>query len=186
MVGLGGCKMFKTIHIGAVILTAAYMMISCSTNSPGAVRLVTAYLPYVEIISITEPVTAGESVQVTVSLSAQLKPDALNGLLAEPITTGYPGGWFPGWIQGGVNTLDVYLHPWISEPIRTGAPVTEYTFNLGLFEPGTYRLLVQTASSSQWGGLSGQYNAGSPFGDIPTHPHAEYREYTFTVLPAEE
>jgi len=89
-------------------------------------------------------------------------------------------------MRGGVNTLDVYLHPWISEPIRTGAPITEYTFNLGLFEPGTYRLLVQTADNPQWGGISSQYNAGSPFGDIPTHPHAVYREYTFTVLPAEE
>jgi len=141
-----------------------------------------AYLPYVESVTILDSIAEGESVTITLHLSAALNPHILHGLREY---TAPGGSWIDVWLRKNPNSIT--LRPWVSEPLLSGAPVTKFTFNIGdFYSAGTYRLQVQTADSLEWGGLSSQYNAASPFGDIPTHPHAVYREYTFTVLPAEE
>ena len=146
-----------------------------------------AYLPYVESVDIEDAYTEDEPVMVTLQFSATMNPQVLFGLQ----TGEYPrGSWIPGIVWVPAPTLPgdrTIMRPWVSEPLLSGAPVTKFTFNIGdFYSAGTYRLQVQTANSPEWGGLSSQYDAASPFGDIPTHPHAVYREYTFTVLPAQE
>jgi hypothetical protein len=110
-----------------------------------------------------------------------MNPQVLNGLQAGES----PGGsWIRGFFDGYADL--VVLRPWITQPLGSGPTVTEANINIAKHPPGTYRLHVYTADSPEWGGLSGKYNAAPAATDFPTHPHAVYREYTFTVLPAEE
>jgi hypothetical protein len=164
-----------------VMIGAMQLLWACESEGPIGNVPTTAYLPYIESVSFEDSYTEAEPVIVTLRFSAAMNPQVLNGLQAgEP-----PGG---SWIWGCSERLQgsTRMRPWITAPLLSGPAATESVFRLGKHLPGTYQLFVETADSAEWGGLSGQYNAGLAWPDFPTHPHAVYREYTFTVLPAEE
>jgi hypothetical protein len=156
-------------------------------GAPGYAGPITAaYLPYVEDVYVTGEPREGEPVMLHASLSAEMRPEVLQALSLWPNMAAPSGSWIPAWMQVNTEAKVVTLQPWISEPLKTGVNVNEYVFNLGLFKPGTYHLLIQTAESREWGGVQDSYNSGSPFQQAPTNPHAKYVEIEFTVLPAEE
>jgi hypothetical protein len=160
---------------------------SCGSASPGGSRLVTAYLPYIESVTIEDSYVESKPVVVNLQFSAEMNESILRGLFGREA----PGGsWIPGalWAPAPTRPGDtVILRPWIADPPFDGPVVREFSFNLGAFyKAGTYHLQVQTADTVAQGGLSGQYDAAAPWPNFPEHPHTVFREYTFTVLPAEE
>jgi hypothetical protein len=163
------------------VLAFVILTCSCGASSPGGRIPTTAYLPYVESVNLESTYVESNSVTITLEMLAPMNPRILEGLQEHTVPT---GSWIDVWLRRRGNVIT--LRPWVSEPLHSGPAVSEFSFDISAFAPGTYRLLVHTADSREWGGLSSQYDAGSPFGDIPEHPHAVYREYSFTVLPVEE
>ncbi|MBN2082171.1 hypothetical protein JW859_08175 [bacterium] len=165
-----------------LIVVAVCFASSCSGGSPGGTRTATAYLPHVDSVELANTYYSSDAVVVTMYLSSQQNPQALAGLQVGE----YPAGsWIPGAYRRDGYT--VTLRPWITEPLASGELATEATFNLGTnLEAGTYQLRVLSAAEAATGGLSGEYNAAMSWPDFPESMHAVYREYTFTVLPAEE
>ncbi|MBN2082170.1 hypothetical protein JW859_08170 [bacterium] len=172
----------KFLLVTSMLMSIGLLQSACSSGILGGENVVTAYLPYIEAVVVKDTYSIGEPIEVQLQMPASLNPDILQGL--QPFTVP-EGSWIDVWIRHSSSTIT--LRPWISEPIHNGQAVSQFAFDLGSINTeGTYRLVVQTADSEDWGGLSAQYNAGSPYGDIPEHEHAVYREYTFAVLPAEE
>ncbi|MDQ3024252.1 MAG: hypothetical protein M3R04_07725, partial [bacterium] len=151
---------------------------SCMGGSPGDTP-VRAYLPYVENIEIPAAVVEGQTFDIKLTLSAQARPEILNGLtLASFRHFGLPAT---------LHSADpvIVLEPWVVEPSGAGTPVSEISFSVQPLSAGTYRLQVETAKERSLGGVSGNYVTTPGFEAWPDSPgDVKLLEQEFTVQPA--
>jgi len=143
--------------------------------------MIAVYLPYVESISWPESITADQPFKITVNLSAQLKPEILQGLDSSREISGS----FETTSDRNQGIQTVKLNLWIDEPLATGALVNEVEYEVQGLPSGTHRLKVWTADSREWGGLESRLQI-IPSSGWPAHEHALFNEYSITVLPPEE
>jgi hypothetical protein len=185
--------MMRIQLVAFVMLGAVATACSPTTyNYTDSGHSVTAYLPYLESVDLPDEVRVSENYQVTLHFSSELNPDLLRGITA-PDWTGvvFDPQWilaFPSGTPLPSPVLGKALHPWVTNPPFAGEIADGITLNLSFnsSQTGTYTLRIHTADSREWGGLETEFVQYSAARNIPTHPHAVYREYTFTVLPAEE
>ena len=180
------------------LIIAFFMSFLSSCGSGGINTIggggVTAYLPYIESIS-TDPavVVEGEPYDVIAHVSCQLNPDVLRGGPADISEDQSTDKWhwtliFDGSAISVSNPGEVVIvnNPWIAQPAQSGSIVDSFVVRqMYGSEEGVQTFQVLTADSPEWGGLESTYYP-NPSNYVEDHPHAVYREFEITVLPAEE
>lgn len=134
------------------------------------------YIPYVEDVLVPETIVAGQPLEVTLKLSAALRPELLNGISREyalPYTT-----------PSGDNFIGVAVY--LGENPSDYEPVHEHTVEVyhAFVRDEKDTLRIQTADSPEWGGLEVMMNI-TQLRFYP-HDHLIWREYPINVVPAEE
>ena len=139
-------------------------------------RIEPVYIPYVEDVIIPDTIIAGQPFEVTLKLSAALKPELLNGISSEYVL---PRSQF-----SGDNSIGLAIHLW-DNPTDFD-PVFEHSVQIhqNLVRPEMDALQVNTADSPEWGGLEVMMNTTQ--GQFYPHEHLVWREYPINVVPAEE
>ena len=157
-------------------------------NDSGEI-IVTAYMPYVEDVTIPEPIYADEDFTLTVRVSSVLEPRLLNGDMR--------GRWHevgPGINPARPRVLEFPM--WMEEVLPPGpAPDTiefEYPAYMPLRLPaGEWFIGVQTAKTRELGGVCVRHAYLDYLADWDEHyadPEAgrtnfvEYRLYPITVV----
>ena len=134
-------------------------------------------LLYVESVIIPDEIVEFEPFSIELRVSASRKPKVLRGLTPNQLHCfSYKYGSDLN-LKAWITNLDKNLKS--SEP-----PVNKVSFEYDGLTAGTYRLLVETADSPEWGGLILEYDTGYPI--PPVHDHAVVREYEIVVHPAED
>ncbi|MCD6119536.1 hypothetical protein J7K50_06815 [bacterium] len=168
-------------YLGLALICMA--MLSCgmggSVPIPEKSEIIPSYLPYVEDITLPERIVANESFTVSLHLSAQLKPEILNGF--NPID---PWRVFemPNDMTG-VTTIKI--RTWIAKHSFSGDPMTTVDFEIPGLPVGNHKLMVETADTKQHGGFQGEFEVGLFFGPLP-HEYAAIQEHAIIVEPAED
>ena len=150
--------------------------------------IVTAYMPYVEDVTIPDPIYAGEDFTLTMRLSSVLEPRLLSGQMLDKLHIAGPT------INPG--RPEVVLYPmWMRDdfPRQGLVPETaEYVYHRPCRLPtGKWYLGVQTAKTRELGGVCVQY---APLEYLTTWDETyvdaqtgrtsfvEYRLYPITVV----
>ncbi|MCD6119537.1 hypothetical protein J7K50_06820 [bacterium] len=134
-------------------------------------------LLYVESVIIPDEIVEFEPFSIELRVSASRNPKVLHGLTPNQLH------WF-SYEYGS----DLNLKAWITNLDKnlksSDPPVNIVSFEYDGLSAGTYRLLVETADSLEWGGLILEYDTGCLI--PPLHDHAVVREYEIVVLPADD
>ena len=144
------------------------------------------YLAYLESIEIPESVTENEPFDIILHLSAQLKPELLNGLSADSL-------WGQPVIRKPSPSADysyVRFQLWLKASNSTEPAVSELIVEVPGLPLDTSRILISSAASPEWGGVSHEHPA---FGIYPPESPGAFivleiamqNHYEITVLPAE-
>lgn len=180
------------VRLIPTLLLLACSITACNSSQPPPdveipVHTVTSYLPYVVALEFPLEVHEGEPVDAVMKLSAALRPEILAGV-GQPNDLGNYGNhrFLLGFHRLLTDQADggFLIETWLTEDVPPGTPDSETVFNFGGFPAGTYIFRVSSADSEENGGLEGLVDI-SPWSDPHPHPHAIYKEYTLTVLPAE-
>jgi hypothetical protein len=141
----------------------------------------TAYIPYVEEVTIQEPIYANEDFHVTLRVSAQQYPQLLAGTTAHsgPLMAPYPwlGETESGWV----------IDPWAHAPTDPALPVTDtWEYTLSGLPAGDWVVAVWQLQDRAQGGRSGLYELTPSIGAMD-NTGLDLMFYPITVItrPAE-
>lgn len=178
----------RKVFFLAIVLASVFCL-SCSSSwvDLGPIGIperhfwIFKYLPYIESIEMPETIRANEAFNITVRLSAVLKPEILQGLDPDkhPPAIIYDQARKPG------IGIDLSIYKW--DIPQEGAFVDKLDIEVPPLEQGDYFLKVTSADSREWGGLDLSYDEVSHDLVNPEHQkHRAMQEYYFTVLPPDE
>jgi hypothetical protein len=184
--GRAKANRIKSLIVLAV-LCASLLPTSCWWGNSGPVYIpeypvwIYVYLPYVESVDLPDAVMADETFNITVKLSAVLKPEILKAYDLKKPELGV-SDWPTETQMLGIN-LRIYLG---DIPVA-GNQIDELVFEVPPLPEGGYVLTMESADSREWGGLDLTYNTGSYRLLYPENgEHRSGIEIPFTVLPADD
>ncbi|MDQ3024211.1 MAG: hypothetical protein M3R04_07515 [bacterium] len=157
-----------------LVIGVALLFIGCTPGGYGPHNSheppVTIYLPFVEEVTFPGTVVENHFFEIHLRISADLKPELLNGLTSDHHHLVIGDDW---------PTLQL----WVKEP--TGGGFNDrLVFSTVANEPGTHTMRIQSAASREFGGISTKFRLDEPRGSPPIHfPNSTFQEYTITVLP---
>ena len=173
-----------------IYASCALLLIACGESYSTYNSYRTAYLPYIDGVTLPEQINEGEAFEIALALTAALEPGILNRAAAEDGPARFPQysalKWLnPVSVSSSQQQGEVLISPWIEDGFYHGEALSEVVFQIQPLAEGVYRLDIESADSPTWGGLSGKYIIAPTF-NPPQHEHATVQEYTFEVLPAED
>jgi len=147
-------------------------------SDPGYDTYSTAYLPFVEGVSVPDDIYEDEPFEIVLKMSAVLAPDMLRGITPQ---TMYEWSFIPdpppltGVIVGAWCWRDI-------NDIQGNELISELHWPFNGWPAGTYTIQVVSAESRAWGGISDEFMLTPTFG-TPHSEHQVTQEYSLTVLP---
>lgn len=150
---------YHLMTAASAILAILSVTIGCGGGASGTpelpdtgIAIVTAYMPYVEDVTIPDPVYAGEDFTLTMRVSSVLEPRLLNGNLKHKL---YIVG--PGFNPGQPEVVRFPM--WMRDVVPAGPQQDTVEFDYPAYMPlrlpaGEWNIAVQTAKTRELGGVS--------------------------------